>query len=84
MQFRTYKIFWASTDLSLVEYPKNLINTKATPPLLRLFVTPCCHSERNAVKRRISILFFFEILRFAQNDNFFPLDSAESQNLNKN
>ena len=36
MQFRTCKNFQASTDSSLVESPKILTNTKATPPLLRL------------------------------------------------
>ena len=88
MRFRTCKNFWTSTDFSLVESPKILTNTKATPPLLRLRF---CNSQ-NLVKKsnKKSLIKFLLLFAFAKRRvplNFINSNSpnnANSQNLNQN
>ena len=75
MQFRTCKDFWTSTDSSLVESPKILTNTKATPPLLRLFFVLICHSEPKAKNLKRNIFRFCDSQNLVKNYIKNPLKS---------
>ena len=68
MRFRTCRKFWESTDSSLVESPKNLTNTKATPPLLRLFFALICHSEPKAKNLKRNIFRFCDSQNLVKNN----------------